>query len=61
MCNLKRKSFIGGEPFVITLRDDIIHNPKKLVSKQMIEKYELYGRLSRSRNNIIFYKNSILW
>ena len=32
---LKVKPFIG---------DDIIHNPEKPVSKQMIEKYEIYGK-----------------
>jgi UTP--glucose-1-phosphate uridylyltransferase len=41
---LKAKPFIGDEPFVIALGDDIIYNPKKPVSKQMIEKYELYGK-----------------
>ena len=41
---LKSKSFIGDEPFVIALGDDIIYNPEKAVSKQMIEKYELYGK-----------------
>ena len=41
---LKAKSFIGDEPFVIALGDDIIYNPEKPVIKQMIEKYELYGK-----------------
>ena len=41
---LKAKSFIGDEPFVIALGDDIIYNPEKPVVKQMIEKYELYGK-----------------
>ena len=41
---LKAKSFIGDEPFVIALGDDIIYNLEKPVSKQMIEKYELYGK-----------------
>ena len=41
---LKAKSFIGDGPFVIVLGDDIIYNPKKPVTKQMIEKYELYGK-----------------
>ena len=41
---LKAKSFIGDEPFVIALGDDIIYNPEKPVAKQMIEKYELYGK-----------------
>ena len=34
---LKAKHFIGDEPFVIALGDDIIYNPEKPVSKQMIE------------------------
>ena len=34
---LKAKPFIGDEPFVIALGDDIIYNPEKPVSKQMIE------------------------
>ena len=38
---LKAKSFIGDETFVIALGDDIIYKP---VAKQMIEKYELYGK-----------------
>ena len=41
---LKAKPFIGDEPFVIALGDDIIYNPEKPVSKQMIDKYELYGK-----------------
>ena len=41
---LKAKSFIGDEPFVIALGDDIIYNPEKAVTKQMIEKYDLYGK-----------------
>ena len=41
---LKAKPFMGDEPFVIALGDDIIYNPEKPVSKQMIEKYELYGK-----------------
>ena len=41
---LKAKSFIGDAPFVIALRDDIIYNPEKPVTKQMIEKYEIYGK-----------------
>ena len=41
---LKAKSFIGDDPFVIALGDDIIYNPEKAVTKQMIEKYELYGK-----------------
>ena len=41
---LKAKSFIGDDPFVIALGDDIIYNPEKPVTKQMIEKYELYGK-----------------
>lgn len=41
---LKAKSFIGDDPFVIALGDDIIYNPEKAVTKQMIEKYDLYGK-----------------
>ncbi len=41
---LKAKSFIGDEPFVIALGDDIIYNPEKAVCKQLIEKYEKYGK-----------------
>ncbi|WP_022819015.1 UTP--glucose-1-phosphate uridylyltransferase GalU [Fusobacterium russii] len=41
---LKAKSFIGDEPFLIALGDDIIYNPEKVVSKQLIEKYEKYGK-----------------
>lgn len=41
---LKAKSFIGDEPFIIALGDDIIYNPEKAVCKQLIEKYEEYGK-----------------
>ncbi|MDO4690267.1 MAG: UTP--glucose-1-phosphate uridylyltransferase GalU [Fusobacterium sp.] len=41
---LKAKSFIGDEPFLIALGDDIIYNSQKVVSKQLIEKYEKYGK-----------------
>ncbi|MGL4980948.1 MAG: UTP--glucose-1-phosphate uridylyltransferase GalU [Fusobacteriaceae bacterium] len=40
---LKAKPFIGDEPFVIALGDDIMYNPNTPVSKQLIEKYEQYG------------------
>lgn len=40
---LKAKSFVGDDPFVIALGDDIMYNPKKEVSKQLIETYEKYG------------------
>lgn len=40
---LKAKSFIGNDPFVIALGDDIMYNPEKEVTKQLIEKYEEYG------------------
>ncbi|WP_319370944.1 UTP--glucose-1-phosphate uridylyltransferase GalU [uncultured Ilyobacter sp.] len=40
---LKAKPFIGNDPFVVALGDDIMYNPEKPVSKQMIEKYEEYG------------------
>lgn len=41
---LKAKTFIGDEPFVIALGDDIIYNPEYPVVKQLIEKYEKYGK-----------------
>lgn len=41
---LKAKSFIGDDPFLIALGDDIIYNSQKVVSKQLIEKYEKYGK-----------------
>ncbi|MEG1010067.1 MAG: UTP--glucose-1-phosphate uridylyltransferase GalU [Clostridia bacterium] len=40
---LKAKSFVGDDPFVIALGDDIMYNPEKEVTKQLIEKYEKYG------------------
>lgn len=40
---LKAKSFIGEDPFVIALGDDIMYNPDKEVTKQLIEIYEKYG------------------
>lgn len=40
---LKAKSFIGDEPFVIALGDDIMYNPNKEVTAQLIEKYNEYG------------------
>ena len=40
---LKAKSFIGDDSFVIALGDDIMYNPEKEVTKQLIEKYEEYG------------------
>lgn len=40
---LKAKPFIGDEPFVIALGDDIMYNPEKVVAKQLIENYEKYG------------------
>ncbi|MGL4511001.1 UTP--glucose-1-phosphate uridylyltransferase GalU [Cetobacterium sp.] len=40
---LKAKSFVGNDPFVIALGDDIMHNPEKEVTKQLIEKFEEYG------------------
>lgn len=40
---LKAKPFIGEEPFVIALGDDIMYNPGNPVSKQMIDTYEKYG------------------
>ncbi len=40
---LKAKPFIGDEPFVIALGDDIMYNRSKPVSKQLVETYEKYG------------------
>lgn len=39
---LKAKSFIGEDPFVIALGDDIVHNDVP-VAKQLIEAYEKFG------------------
>ncbi len=39
---LKAKPFIGDEPFVIALGDDIVYNDKT-ATKQLIETYEKYG------------------
>lgn len=40
---LKAKPFIGDDPFVIALGDDIVHNPDAPVAKQLIDVYEKYG------------------
>lgn len=40
---LKAKSFIGDDPFVIALGDDIVYNPERPVAKQLIDVYEKYG------------------
>lgn len=40
---LKAKPFIGDEPFVIALGDDIMYNEEKPVTKQLIENYEKHG------------------
>ena len=40
---LKAKSFIGDDPFVIALGDDIMYSPEKEVTAQLIEKYNQYG------------------
>ena len=40
---LKAKPFIGDDPFVIALGDDIVYNPEKPVAKQLIDIYEKYG------------------
>ncbi|WP_418966036.1 UTP--glucose-1-phosphate uridylyltransferase GalU [Cetobacterium sp.] len=40
---LKAKSFIGDDPFVIALGDDIVYNPDVPVAKQLIDVYEKYG------------------
>ena len=39
---LKAKSFVGNEPFVIALGDDIIYNDVP-VAKQLIDNYSKYG------------------
>lgn len=39
----KAKSFIGDDPFIIALGDDIVYNPNTPVSKQLIDTYEKYG------------------
>lgn len=39
---LKAKSFIGDDPFVIALGDDIVYNPDAPVAKQLIDVYEKY-------------------
>lgn len=41
---LKAKSFVGKDPFLIALGDDIIYNKKQEVSSQLIEKYNKYGK-----------------
>ena len=40
---LKAKPFIGNEPFVIALGDDIVHTEGKTATSQLIETYEKYG------------------
>lgn len=40
---LKAKPFIGDDPFVIALGDDIVYNDEYPVAKQMIDVYEKYG------------------
>lgn len=40
---LKAKPFVGDEPFIIALGDDIMYNPTTPVAKQLIENYEKYG------------------
>ena len=40
---LKAKPFIGDDPFVIALGDDIVYNPERPVAKQLIDVYEKYG------------------
>ncbi|MDR1834400.1 MAG: UTP--glucose-1-phosphate uridylyltransferase, partial [Fusobacteriaceae bacterium] len=40
---LKAKPFIGDDPFVVALGDDIIYNPGNPVAKQLVEVYEKYG------------------
>lgn len=41
---LKAKTFVGDDPFVIALGDDIIYNKENPVAKQLIENYEKYGK-----------------
>ena len=40
---LKAKPFIGEEPFVIALGDDIVYNNDKTATKQLIDTYEEFG------------------
>ena len=40
---LKAKPFIGDDPFIIALGDDIVYNDEYPVAKQMIDVYEKYG------------------
>ncbi len=40
---LKAKPFIGDEPFIVALGDDIMYNTETPVSKQLIETYNKYG------------------
>ncbi len=40
---LKAKPFMGDDPFIIALGDDIVYNPEKPVAKQLIDVYEKYG------------------
>lgn len=40
---LKAKPFVGDEPFVIALGDDIVYNEEKPVARQLIENYAKYG------------------
>ncbi|MGL6119965.1 MAG: UTP--glucose-1-phosphate uridylyltransferase GalU [Fusobacteriaceae bacterium] len=40
---LKAKSFVGNDPFLIALGDDIMYSPEIEVSAQLIEKYYQYG------------------
>jgi UTP--glucose-1-phosphate uridylyltransferase len=39
----KAKPFIGREPFVVALGDDIMYNPLYPVTKQLIDVYDQYG------------------
>jgi UTP--glucose-1-phosphate uridylyltransferase len=40
---LKAKPFIGDEPFIVALGDDIVYNPEYPVAKQLIDVYNKYG------------------
>ncbi len=37
------KNFVGNEPFAVLFPDDVIYNPEKPVTKQLIEAYETTG------------------
>ena len=45
---LKAKSFIGNDSFVIALGNDIIYNPEKEVTKQLIVCFATFLRMFKS-------------